>query len=110
MIHIDMPMPEKCSECRFETEYGYCKAMPENFCGITDYVERPEWCPLKEQEAEWVYGEDETGVDGWHCSKCNFFEPWFYDFDADIDFIKRYEHCPKCGRRMTCYTGKQEGR
>lgn len=64
---------------------------------------------LKGQEAEWVYGEDETGVDGWHCSKCNFFEPWFYDFDDDIDFIKRYEHCPKCGRRMTSYTGKQEG-
>ena len=65
---------------------------------------------LKEQEAEWVYGEDETGVDGWYCSECAFFEPWFYDFDADIDFIKRYEHCPKCGRRMTSYTGKQEGR
>jgi hypothetical protein len=65
---------------------------------------------LKEQEAEgkWIYGEDETGVDGWHCSECNFFEPWFYDFDDDIDFIKRYEHCPKCGRRMTSYTGKQE--
>lgn len=65
---------------------------------------------LKEQEAEWIYGEDETGVDGWHCSECNFFEPWFYEFDDNIDFIKRYEHCPKCGRRMTSYTGKQEGR
>jgi len=65
---------------------------------------------LKEQEAEWIYGEDETGVDGWRCSECNFFEPWFYEFDDDIDFIKRYEHCPKCGRRMTSYTGKQEGR
>ena len=63
---------------------------------------------LKEEEAEWIYGEDETGVDGWHCSECNFFEPWFYDFDNDIDFIKRYEHCPKCGRRMTSYTGKKE--
>lgn len=65
---------------------------------------------LKGQEAEWVYGEDETGVDGWYCSECTFFEPWFYAFDADIDFIKRYEYCPKCGRRMTLYTGKQEGR
>ena len=62
---------------------------------------------MKEHEAEWVYGEDATGVDGWHCSECNFFEPWFYEFDDDIDFIKRYEHCPKCGRRMTSYTGKQ---
>ena len=65
---------------------------------------------LKEQEAEWIYGEDETGVDGWRCSECNFFEPWFYEFDDDIDFIKRYEHCPKCGRRMISYTGMKESR
>lgn len=63
---------------------------------------------LKEQEpeAKWIYGEDETGVDGWHCSECNFFEPWFYEFTEDIDFIRFYGHCPKCGRRMTSYTGK----
>ena len=63
---------------------------------------------LKEQEAEakWIYGEDKTGVDGWYCSECNFFEPWFYDFTDDIDFIRFYGHCPKCGRRMTSYTGK----
>ena len=64
---------------------------------------------LKEQKAEakWIYGEDETGVDGWYCSECNFFEPWFYEFTEDIDFIRFYGHCPKCGRRMTSYTGKQ---
>ena len=30
---------------------------------------------LKEQETEakWIYGENETGVDGWFCSECNFF-------------------------------------
>lgn len=56
---------------------------------------------LKEQEAKWIYGKDKTGVDGWRCSECNFFEPWYYDFGDNIDFIKRYEHCPKCGRRMT---------
>ena len=63
---------------------------------------------LKEQEAEakWIYGEDKTGVDGWYCSECNFFEPWFYEFTEDIDFIRFYGHCPKCGRRMTSYTGK----
>ena len=63
---------------------------------------------LKEQEAEakWIYGEDEKGVDGWHCSECNFFEPWFYDFTEDIDFIRFYGHCPSCGRKMTSYTGK----
>ena len=63
---------------------------------------------LKEQESEakWIYGEDKTGVDGWHCSECDFFEPWFYEFTDDIDFIRFYGHCPKCGRRMTSYTGK----
>ena len=69
---------------------------------------------LKEQEAEgkWIYGEDETGVDGWHCSECGFFEPWFYEFTDDIDFIRFYGFCPNCGRKMTSYTGKsvQEGR
>ena len=67
---------------------------------------------LKEQDAKWIYGEDETGVDGWHCSYCGFFEPWFYEFTDDIDFIRFYSFCPSCGRRMTSYTGKptQEGR
>lgn len=67
---------------------------------------------LKEQEAEWIYGEDETGADGWHCSYCGFFEPWFYEIADDIDFIRFYSFCPCCGRRMTSYTGKptQEGR
>jgi hypothetical protein len=63
---------------------------------------------LKEQESEakWIYGEDETGVDGWRCSECGFFEPWFYEFTDDIDFIRFYGHCPSCGRKMTSYTGK----
>ena len=49
MIKIDIDMPNNCDECRFTTEYGYCKAMPDNFCGNTDDRKRPEWCPLKEQ-------------------------------------------------------------
>lgn len=61
---------------------------------------------LKEHEAKWIYGEDETGVDGWHCSECNFFEPWFYDFTDDINFIRFYKHCPNCRSKMTSYTGK----
>lgn len=63
---------------------------------------------LKEQESEakWIYGEDQTGVDGWHCSECDFFEPWFYEFTDDIDFIRFYGYCPSCGRKMTSYTGK----
>jgi len=51
MIQIDMQMPDNCDECRFNTEYDFCKAMPDNFCGNTDNRKRPEWCPLKDQEA-----------------------------------------------------------
>lgn len=69
---------------------------------------------IKEQksEAKWIYGEDKTGVDGWHCSECDFFEPWFYEFTDDIDFIRFYRYCPSCGRKMTSYIGKptQSGR
>lgn len=66
----------------------------------------------QESEAKWIYGEDKTGVDGWHCSECGFFEPWFYEFTDDVDFIRFYAHCPRCGRKMTSYTGKptQNGR
>jgi hypothetical protein len=54
MIQIDMQMPDNCVECRFnDSGFGYCNAMPVNFCGqVNDYEEdgRPEWCPLKAQE------------------------------------------------------------
>lgn len=55
MIIIDIDMPDNCDECRFNTEYGFCKAIPDNFCGNTDDRKRPEWCPLKEQEAQRDY-------------------------------------------------------
>ena len=55
MIQIDMPMPDNCLECRFNTsEFGYCNAMPVEFVGqVSDFEEdgRPEWCPLKALEA-----------------------------------------------------------
>ena len=41
-----MKMPDNCEECRFETECGFCSAMPDNFCGDTDGFTKPEWCPL----------------------------------------------------------------
>lgn len=97
-----------CQETCMECPYIYDKRSKQSNCERVLHDDA--LALLKEQEAEWVYGEDETGVDGWRCSECNFFEPWFYEFDDDIDFIKRYEHCPKCGRRMASYTGKQKGR
>ena len=61
---------------------------------------------MNNNEAEWIYGENKFGADGWRCSKCKFFEPWFYDFTDDINFIRKYNFCPKCGRHMISYTGK----
>ena len=77
MIHIDMQMPDSCSECRFETKRGFCKAMQDNFCGLTNDEGRPEWCPLEEQENEYENGFNDDmqdkrelmyeGIDGkWH--------------------------------------------
>lgn len=63
MITIDMPMPENCVECRFsQGEYGFCYAMPPNFCGYVNDFEkdgRTKWCPLKAQEP--ITGETNDG-------------------------------------------------
>ena len=57
MIQIDMQMPENCLDCPACNEYLTC-AIPVNGrkWGENDVREygngRPEWCPLKEQDAE----------------------------------------------------------
>ena len=61
----------------------------------------------KRPQGEWIYGEDECGQDGWFCSKCNFFVPWYYQYyEKDIDFIRDYKVCPHCLAEMVTYTGK----
>ena len=69
-----------CNECPYEIDGNNCEINLTN-----DAISL-----LKKQksEAKWIYGEDKTGVDGWHCSECDFFEPWFYEFTDDIDFIR----------------------
>ena len=44
----DMQMPEKCPDCNFESECGFCLAKSPDFCGYTDELVRPDWCPLVE--------------------------------------------------------------
>jgi hypothetical protein len=63
---------------------------------------------LKERpKGEWTYGEDEQGQDGWFCSECDFFVPWYYEFyKNDINFIRDYKACPHCLAEMITYTGK----
>lgn len=49
----------------------------------------------------WIYGEDELGQDGYSCSECNFFVPWYYKYyEQGLHFIKDYHLCPHCGAKM----------
>ncbi len=56
MIQIDMQMPKNCLVCPACDEYLMC-AIPINGRkwgenDVSDFSQgRPEWCPLKEQEA-----------------------------------------------------------
>lgn len=52
------------------------------------------------KRGKWIYGESEAGNDGYYCSKCGNFVPWKYD-EYDIDFIKEFLFCNKCGADMT---------
>ena len=67
-----------------------------------------ELCKNEERpQGEWVYGEDDCGQDGWFCSECNFFVPWYYQYyEKDINFIRDYKVCPHCLAEMIAYTGK----
>lgn len=53
MIQIDIPMPERCSECPCfdDTVYGKCNVL-DRWLSASDGAwfsdTRPEWCPLKE--------------------------------------------------------------
>jgi hypothetical protein len=68
-----------------------------------DLVIRSEEIPT----GEWIYGEDDCGQDGWFCSECGFFVPWYYQYyEKDIDFIRDYKACPHCLAEMVTYTGK----
>ena len=57
MIQIEMKMADKCSECRFRTDYYFCSAMPKNFCGNTLDEGKPDWCPLKNVDG-WISVKD----------------------------------------------------
>lgn len=52
-----------------------------------------------ERTGKWIYGESECGNDGYYCDKCGNFVPWKYG-EYDIDFIKEFLFCNKCGARM----------
>ena len=51
------------------------------------------------KRGEWVYAEDEYGIDGYHCNQCGFFVPWDYTHKF-INYIEDYHFCPNCGADM----------
>ena len=55
--------------------------------------------PSAEKQGEWIYCEDDEGQDGYRCSECGFFVPWYYDYE-DINYIYKYHACPSCMARM----------
>lgn len=103
MIQIDMEMPGKCSECRFNIKTGgYSKdgnLVAVDFCSLQyqgyeqGNEDRPEWCPLKEAAAgHWIEYPHECG-ENWEfsmyeCSKCGVLT------EDDSNF------CPNCGADM----------
>ena len=115
MIQIDKPMPDGCDVCPLMYDYIQCNALPEG-CKDDDafneeefdWTKRPEWCPLKEQEAVSAHWDDDTGhwiegdrngidphtrttgemIDTFRCSWCGFYQYWKTPF------------CPNCGAKM----------
>ena len=53
----------------------------------------------EQKRGRWIYGEDEYGIDGYHCDKCGFFVPWDYTHKF-INYIEDYNFCPNCGADM----------
>lgn len=91
MIQIDMPMPKNCLECPACNEYLNC-AIPVNGRGwgendVREFGQgRPEWCPLKEQEAKLVR-IDEDSV---HCPSCG----------NELFTFPRQKFCDECGQAV----------
>lgn len=99
MIQIDMQIPKNCFDCPACNEYLMC-AIPVNGRGwgendVKDFSQgRPEWCPMKEQEAVAPYQNDAV----WLCGNC---EKEVVGWDDDIDGKEyRYPFCRQCGQAV----------
>ena len=100
MIQIDMPMPENCLDCPACNEYLMC-AIPCNGRGwgendVKGFSQsRPEWCPLKEQEA--VEPIEMQRMD----DNFSFFVPYFLCGNCRYELIgKDVMFCSHCGRSV----------
>ena len=119
MIQIEMEMADKCSECRFRTDYEFCSAMPKNFCGNTSDEGKPDWCPLKNADG-WISVKDRLPENAKHPEppeEDNDVVEWKYRyfqysctnckeiFNDDIVNMPRHgreaiKFCPNCGKMV----------
>lgn len=112
MIQIDMEMPGKCSECRFNIKTGgYSKdgnLVAVDFCSLQyqgyeqGNEDRPEWCPLKEAAAgHWIKKGHNLGDDyideKYCCSECGE-RALVYEFGTHPVCLSKF--CPNCGADM----------
>ena len=71
----------------------------KNVAKVWDQIKDLPSAQPQRMRGKWAYGEDEYGIDGYHCDKCGFFVPWDYTHKF-INYIEDYKFCPSCGARM----------
>lgn len=85
VIAVVNDMPYDCFELDADREY---------------LIERINDIPSADRpQGEWIYCEDEYGIDGYRCSNCGKHIPWDYQHKF-INFIDDYHTCPFCDARM----------
>lgn len=92
LIDADAFKQTFCAEC--------CATQCEG-CNIDYHFEHlaPTVDAVPVRHGKWLYGESESGHDGYYCSQCGKHIRWIYG-EEDINFITSYNYCPKCGARM----------
>lgn len=95
MILIDLPMPEACDVCPFNYDFCWCNAFGNHDewqkysddwnDHVCDRKTRPEYCPLKEQEAV----EPRVSTAEQRCGNCN-----------KVIEMDGWQSCPWCGKRI----------
>ena len=104
MIQIDMPMPKNCANCCFATAdlvngiiTLFCMTQTGKRMYTPDLIsreDRPEWCPLKEQEAV------EPTINEYGEAYCICGENVGIIPNSKNLPSVRSKYCSECGRRM----------